>query len=92
MCLGIPGQVIALVEGDAISALVDIAGVKRVVDMTCVIPEGGQVSDCLNLWVLVHVGFAMSIIDEEEAHKTLLILQELGEVEEELRAMQETQD
>lgn len=92
MCLGIPGQVIALVDGDAVSALVDIAGVKRVVDMTCVIPEGGQVSDCLSQWVLVHVGFAMSVIDEEEAQKTLAILHELGEVEAELRVMQETQD
>jgi hydrogenase expression/formation protein HypC len=87
MCLGIPGKVIALVKGSDITALVDIAGVQRVVDMTCVIPVGGRVSDVLEQWVLVHVGFAMMILDEEEARKTLVILQELGEVEEELSVM-----
>jgi hydrogenase expression/formation protein HypC len=87
MCLGIPGKVIALVEGSDVTAVVDISGVQRVVDMTCVIPVGGSVADVLEQWVLVHVGFAMMILDEEEARKTLVILQELGEVEEELSVM-----
>jgi len=40
-------------------------------------------------WVLVHVGFAMSRIDEEEASRTLAMLEELGEIQEELDAMQQ---
>jgi hydrogenase expression/formation protein HypC len=67
--------------------LVDVSGVRREVNMACVVDEGHPLAACIGDWVLVHVGFAMSRIDEAEAAATLEILAELGEVQEELRAM-----
>jgi len=61
--------------------------VKRPVNLACVIDEEHPIERCIGDWVLVHVGFAMSRIDEAEAQKTLAILNELGELEEELTAM-----
>ena len=55
--------------------------------MICVVDDNHPVESCLGDWVLVHVGFAMGRIDEEEATRTLEILTELGEVQEELAAM-----
>lgn len=88
MCLGIPGQIIEITDEDDLMAKVDVGGVKRPVNIACIIDEAHPVSSCVGDWVLVHVGFAMSRIDEEEAHKTLALLTELGEAQEELAAMQ----
>jgi len=87
MCLGIPGQIIEIMDADQMLAKVDVAGVKRPVNIACIVSDEHPAADCINDWVLVHVGFAMSIIDEEEAIKTLAILTELGEVQEEIEAM-----
>ena len=51
-------------------------------------PLDGEVSELIGRWTLVHVGFAMSLIDEEEAQQTLKVLAEIGELQEELDAMQ----
>jgi len=88
MCLGIPGQIIEITDAEAGTAQVIVSGVKREVNLGCVMPENGDLDSLLGRWTLVHVGFAMSIIDEEEAQKTLEILAELGELQEELAAMQ----
>lgn len=88
MCLGIPGQIIEITDAERHLARVDVSGVKREINVSCVVEPGEPVDSCVGYWVLVHVGFAMSRIDEEEAAKTLAILQELGEVQEELSAMQ----
>jgi len=75
MCLAIPGQVVEITDSDHHLAKVEIGGVRRQVNVMLVEPEGLQVGD----WVLVHVGFALSKIDEEEAKETLRLLQEMGE-------------
>lgn len=90
MCLGIPGQVVEIVNADTKQAKVDIAGVRRVVNMACVIDESHPLEQCIGDWVLVHVGFAMSRIDAEEARKTLELLAELGEAQAELDAMRDS--
>lgn len=88
MCLGIPGQIIEITDPSRQLATVDVSGVKREVNVSCVVEPGQPLESCIGDWVLVHVGFAMSRIDEKEAAKTLAILEELGEVQEELSAMQ----
>jgi hydrogenase expression/formation protein HypC len=76
MCLGIPGRVLAIVDDANSIARVDVSGVKRNVSVALVRSEGIAPGD----WVLIHVGFAMSKIDEEEAQETLKALQMMGEV------------
>ena len=90
MCLGIPGQVIEITNVEQQLAMVDVSGVRREVSMECVVDEYFPLQACVGHWVLVHVGFAMSLINEDEAAATLKILRELGEVQAELAAMQES--
>ncbi|MEJ2310370.1 MAG: HypC/HybG/HupF family hydrogenase formation chaperone [Gammaproteobacteria bacterium] len=90
MCLGIPGQILEITDAGNTMAKVDVSGVRREVNIACIIDDAHPVESCIGDWVLVHVGFAMSRIDEEEAAKTLAILNELGEVQDELDAMQTT--
>ena len=73
MCLAIPGRVVELVDVEQRLARVDVAGVQRNVDVALL--DGVAAGD----WVLIHVGFALSKVDEEEAHATLGLLQEMGE-------------
>ena len=87
MCLGIPGQVVEITDTDRKLALVDISGVRRQVSLECVVEPDQPIESCLGKWVLVHVGFAMSVIQEEEAAATLKILDELGELQQEMAAM-----
>ncbi len=87
MCLGIPGRIIEIQDQQNALAMVDVSGVKRQVNLGCVMPDDGDAASLVGRWTLVHVGFAMSLIDEDEAHKTLEILAELGELQEELAAM-----
>lgn len=88
MCLGIPGQIVEIIDPDNLMAKVDVAGVQRPVNIACIIDADHPAAACVGDWVLVHVGFAMSRIDEDEAYKTLALLTELGEAQEELAAMQ----
>lgn len=87
MCLGIPGQIVLIKDHDNFIASVDVAGVKRDVNIACVVSDDHAPDACIGDWVLVHVGFAMSKIDPEEAQQTLNLLQELGEIQAELDAM-----
>jgi hydrogenase expression/formation protein HypC len=76
MCLAIPGQVVELVDKERRLAKVDVAGVRRNVNVGLLDDDGGaEPGD----WVLIHVGFAMSKVDEEEAQATLQLLQKMGE-------------
>ena len=77
MCLAIPGQVIELVDERQRLAKVDIAGVRRTVNVGLLDDEGGGAGP--GDWVLIHVGFALSKIDEEEARATREFLEQLGE-------------
>ena len=90
MCLGIPGQIVEIVDTEKKLAKVNVSGVKREVNIACIVDEEHPVESCIDDWVLVHVGFAMSRIDAEEAEKTLALLTELGEAQEEIRMMQES--
>jgi hydrogenase expression/formation protein HypC len=76
MCLAIPGQLIEFVDEPNRLAKVDVAGVRRTVNVGLLDAEdgGAQAGD----WVLIHVGFALSKIDEEEAHATLALLRGMG--------------
>lgn len=74
MCLGIPAQIVELVEHEAAIAKAEISGVRRQVSIA-LCPEAG-VGD----WVLVHVGFALDRIDEAQARETLALLERMGEV------------
>jgi hydrogenase expression/formation protein HypC len=76
MCLGIPGQVLEIVDDANSIAKVNVSGVKRNVSVALVRPEGIGPGD----WVLIHVGFAMSKIDENEARETMEILHTMGNV------------
>ena len=87
MCLGIPGQITEIIDAEKKQALVDVSGVKRPINIACIVSESHTVDDCIGDWVLVHVGFAMSIINEEEAKKTLDLLTELGEAQAEIESM-----
>lgn len=90
MCLGIPGKIIEITDQSRKLALVDVAGVQREINITCVATAEQPLENCIGDWVLVHVGFAMSKIDEQEAAATLDILNELGEVQAELLAMRDS--
>ncbi len=76
MCLGIPGQVVAWVDESDQLARVEVTGVTRTINVGLVREEGLTVGD----WVLIHVGFAMSIIDEHEAAEALQSLRYLDEM------------
>lgn len=87
MCLGIPGRIVEIVDERDKLALADFGGVRRKVNVICVADDRGALDDLVGRWVLVHVGFAMSVIDEREAAATLAILSELGELESEVASM-----
>lgn len=86
MCLAIPGQVIELVDEQRSLAKVDVAGVRRNVNVGLLDREGDGV--LAGDWVLVHVGFAISRIDEQEARATHDLLVRMGaEYEQELEEL-----
>jgi hydrogenase expression/formation protein HypC len=87
MCLGIPGRIVKIDDEARKLATVDVGGVKRQVNIACVVDDAHPAEGCVGDWVLVHVGFAMSRINEREAAETLKILTELGEAQAEIEAM-----
>jgi hydrogenase expression/formation protein HypC len=76
VCLAIPGHVIEVVDEENRLAKVDVAGVRRNVNIGLLDDDGGVAAGD---WVLIHVGFALSKVDEEEAQATLQLLQEMGD-------------
>lgn len=82
MCLGVPGQIVKINENSLQLATVDVCGVQRDVNISLVCT--GNLADLLGKWVLVHVGFAMSIIDEDEAKKTQKALLAMSQLEHEV--------
>jgi len=85
MCLAIPGRIVEVVDEENRLARVDVAGVRRTVNVSLV--DAGQGD-----WVLIHVGFALSKVDEEEAHATLGVLREMGDAyEQELEDLKASQ-
>ncbi len=89
MCLGIPGRIVEILDEDLMLAKADVGGVRRNVNIGLVHHETERVE--VGDWILIHVGFAMSKIDEEEARYTLRFLEELGETyEQELEELRES--
>jgi hydrogenase expression/formation protein HypC len=88
MCLGIPAQIVRIDDAEGMLATVEVAGVRRRVNIMCVVDDEHPLESCVGDWVLLHVGFAMSRIDEAEAAETLRILSQLGEMQAELEAIQ----
>ena len=88
MCLAIPGEVVELLPGnDDQLALVDVVGVKRRINVGLLDGESIGPGD----WVLIHVGFAMSKVDEEEAAEALRMLELMGQAfTDELQAVAES--
>ena len=84
MCIGIPGQICAI---DGNLAKVEVCGIQREVDLTLVGAFDDRGQPRLGQWVLVHVGFAMSVINEDEARDTLEALQNMFEVEPDVGAL-----
>jgi hydrogenase expression/formation protein HypC len=87
MCLGIPGEVVSLDAERPGMATVNVGGARRQVNVMLIEDEGVGPGD----WVLIHVGFALAKIDEEEARLTLSYLEEMGQTyRDELRALAES--
>ncbi len=84
MCLGIPGLIVQIDDAENLIATVDVCGVRRQINASCVVDDDHPIESCVGDWVLIHVGFAMSRIDEDQAAETLKILTELGEAQAEL--------
>ena len=87
MCLGIPGRIVEIDGANSKMAVVDVGGVRRPINISFIATDGCAPSSHVGEWVLVHVGFAMSRIDEAEAARTLALLHELGEAQAEIEAM-----
>jgi hydrogenase expression/formation protein HypC len=89
MCLAIPGQVVEIVDEHNRLAKVDVAGVQRTINIGLLDADGaGAVPGD---WVLIHVGFALSKVDEEEAAATLKLLEGMGaDYEQELEELRES--
>lgn len=89
MCLGIPGQILEYVDREHGIAKAQVSGVRRNVNVQLLQQDGDEPE--IDDWVLIHVGFAMSKIDEEEAKQTYDFLEELGKVyEDELQELAES--
>ena len=86
MCVCIPAQVIAITDATNRLARVQVGGATREISLACIVDREHSVESCIGDWVLIHVGFAMSRIDEAEARKTLDLLAELGAIEPQLTA------
>jgi hydrogenase expression/formation protein HypC len=95
MCLAIPGQVIELIDPVNQIAKVDVVGVRRNINVSLLSGDGdgstngdGKEGVRPGDWVLIHVGFAISRIDEDEAHATRALLEQMGqEYEQELEEL-----
>jgi hydrogenase expression/formation protein HypC len=86
MCLAIPGQILEIVDEPNRLARVDVAGVRRNVNVGLLDGEDGGAAP--GDWVLIHVGFALSKVDEEEAMATRRLLEQMGaEYEQELEEL-----
>jgi hydrogenase expression/formation protein HypC len=89
MCLAIPGQVLEFVDEVNRLARVDVAGVQRTVNVGLLDADGTSVAP--GDWVLIHVGFALSRVDEAEAAATLTLLRGMGaDFEQELAELRES--
>lgn len=85
MCLGIPGQIVSITDAARQVAMAEVSGVGREVNVACV--AGKDLPALVGHWALIHVGFTMSLIDQDEAARTLEALRDLGEAQQTLEQM-----
>nr|WP_307568342.1 HypC/HybG/HupF family hydrogenase formation chaperone [Streptosporangium lutulentum] len=87
MCLGIPGEIVEILSDRPDLAMVDVCGVKRAINIGLLEDESVLPGD----WILIHVGFALSKIDEVEAKAALDFLESIGQAyEDEIEALRES--
>jgi hydrogenase expression/formation protein HypC len=86
MCLAIPGKIIEIVDAENHIAKVEVGGVRRNINTGMLDETEAQVGN----YVLIHVGFAMTRIDEHEAQETLRVLEEIGQYEDEFSQFKTT--
>jgi hydrogenase expression/formation protein HypC len=87
MCLGIPGEIVEILSDRPDLAMVDVCGVKRAINIGLLEGESVLPGD----WILIHVGFALSKIDEVEAKAALNFLESIGQAyEDEIEALRES--
>jgi hydrogenase expression/formation protein HypC len=87
MCLGIPGEVVELVADQPDLAKVDVSGVRRLINIGLLADDPPKPGE----WVLIHVGFALSKIDEDEAAAAMEFLEGIGQAyEDEIAALRES--
>jgi hydrogenase expression/formation protein HypC len=86
MCLGIPGRIVEIADPERKLAIVEVMGVRRPVNVACILMDE-PIDRLIGTWALIHVGFAMSRINEKEAALTLDVLRQLGEAQGEIEAM-----
>lgn len=77
MCLAIPGQITEITDIQNQLAIVNVSGVKRQINIACIIDDAHPIGSCVGDWVIVHVGFALNRLDESDAAETLRILAEI---------------
>jgi hydrogenase expression/formation protein HypC len=85
VCLGIPGKIVEVADREDGLATVDVSGVRRSVSIALVDEPAAPIAE--GDWVLVHVGFALARIDEEQARETLELLRQGAELQRELDEM-----
>ena len=87
MCLGIPGEVIEILADQPDLAKVDVSGVKRLINIGLLADDPPVPGE----WVLIHVGFALSKIDEDEAAQAMAFLEGIGQAyEDEIAALRDS--
>jgi len=87
MCLGIPGEIVEIMSGHPDLAKVDVSGVRRAINVGLLENERLRPGD----WILIHVGFALSKIDEDEARAALDFLEGIGQAyDDELAALRDS--
>ena len=87
MCLSIPGKVVKITDHEKMLGLIEIKGVTQEVNLACIVDRDQKVEAVLGEWVLVHIGMAKSKIDEDEATRTLELLEQLGNIQEDYEAL-----
>jgi hydrogenase expression/formation protein HypC len=87
MCLGIPGVIVEILPDQPDLATVDVSGVRRAINIGLIIDDRPEPGD----WILIHVGFALSKIDETEAKAAMDFLEGIGQAyEDEIEALRES--
>lgn len=88
MCLGVPGQIVEFLDPTHHLAKAEVSGVRRAINVGLLVPDGLEIGD----WVLIHVGFGLAKIDEDEARRTTEFLMQLGsDFADEIRMLEESQ-